>query len=569
MPLLAGNNMTFDANYFKAQFPLFDQPENHGLVYLDNAATTQKPQCVIDAISHFYVSQNGNAQRASHRLARAATAMLEQTRQQAADFLGAASLDNVVFTSGATEALNMIAYGLSGFCTAGDEILLSHAEHHANLLPWQRLAEQRQCSLIFFPEEQGLPCWQQWLSVLSERTRIIAFTGASNVLGSVLDVGIIASIKLRFPQVIVVVDASQMACHIPLQAEQWQCDFLACSAHKFYGPTGIGLLYGRTAHLQEMLPLMVGGEMVSKVDLNSSSFVEGVQRFEAGTSSLSAIAGLGACLQFWQAQDRPTMQIYERQLTVYLHQQLNVVCNKASGLQLLSLAENNVGIAVVVATASSNHGVALSDLGHWLDEHDIAVRVGDHCAQPLWQALAPVYGSDKGLRISLAAYNTREDIDQLVGAINSFLPITEGLQVRDQNTKQENFSSLQWRDLMAVKSWQQRFKILVGWGKHITEKPAIRQDQYLVRGCESTVWLKHHAQGERHYFLMDSDSNVIKGLSALLLVWFNGKTSKEIARINIPDRYQQLGLQKHLSPSRMNGFMALLSAINAYTASKR
>jgi selenocysteine lyase/cysteine desulfurase/sulfur transfer protein SufE len=495
--------------------------------------------------------------------------MLEQTRQQAADFLGAASLDNVVFTSGATEALNMIAYGLSELCAAGDEILLSHAEHHANLLPWQRLAEQRQCSLTFFPEEQGLPCWQQWQSVLNERTRIVAFTGASNVLGSVLDVGIIATIKQRFPKVIVVVDASQMACHIPLQAEQWQCDFFVCSAHKFYGPTGIGLLYGRTAHLQKMLPLMVGGEMVSKVGLNSSSFIEGVQRFEAGTSSLSAIAGLGACLQFWHAQDRPAMQIYEQQLTVYLHQQLNVVCNKASGLQLRSLADNNVGIAVLVATASNTQGVALSDLGHWLDEHDIAVRVGDHCAQTLWQALAPVYGSDKGLRISLAAYNTQADIDRLVGAINSFLQITEGQQVRDQNTKQEDLSSLQWRDLMAVKSWQQRFKTLVGWGKHITEKPAIRQDQYLVRGCESTVWLKHQAQGERHYFLMDSDSNVIKGLSALLLVWFNGKTSKEIALLNIPDRYQQLGLQKHLSPSRMNGFMALLSAMHVYTASKR
>lgn len=559
--------MRFDSADFIAQFPLFSQPENASLVYLDNAATTQKPQCVIDAITHYYLHQNGNAQRASHRLARAATTMVEQTRTRAASFLGTTNSQEVVFTSGATGALNMIAYGLADRCGAGDEILLTHSEHHANLVPWQRIAQSHGSQLTFFPEDRGIPCMKQWRLVVNERTRIIAFSAASNVLGHCVDLSIIADIKAAFPNIIVVVDASQIACHVPLQAQQWQCDFLVCSAHKFYGPSGIGLLFGKAELLATLDPQLVGGEMVNHVGRYNSTFVDNVQRLEAGTSSLSAIAGLGACLAFWQQQDRVAMHQYEQALTAYLYEQLLLVCDLRSGLQVVSSAKNNIGIATLISTSTD---FALNDLAHFLDEHDIAVRVGDHCAQPLWASLGAVYGSDKGLRIALTAYNTHAHIDVLVSTISAFLLVDHGRVQRSEQTHlshmAEDFSDIDWQALLTVKSWPQRYKLLVRWGSRLEQKPHIHEEAFLVKGCESKAWFQHQSQGDQHYFLIDSHSNIIKGLSVLLLVWFNGKTREEIASINVIERYEQLGLQKQLSPSRMNGFVALLNAFEASVA---
>jgi cysteine desulfurase/selenocysteine lyase len=554
--------MHFDPVIFKAQFPLFTQAENISLVYVDNAATTQKPQCVIDAITHFYTHQNGNSQRASHRLARASTDMVENTRQLAAVFLGASSEREVVFTAGATEAFNIIAHGLSVFCEQGDEIVLSDSEHHANLLPWQRLAEQQQCELKFFAATNGVldseqPLSQDGVSIINERTRILALSGASNVFGRVLDVSLLAAIKKRFPRLIIVLDASQMACHIPLQASLWQCDFVVCSAHKFYGPTGVGLLYAREDYLQRMPPLHLGGEMVDKAELQRSDYVKGVQRFEAGTSSLAAIAGLRACLRFRQEQDRPAMKAYEQKLSTYLHDQLSVLCNSSNELQLITSPENNVGIAMLIGAGHtlSLSDFSLSDLACWLDENDIAVRAGNHCAQTLWQTVAATQGANNGLRISLAAYNTTDDVDKIIAAISGFFAVN-----RSQNLSAvEDWSDIDWQVLAEVKSWQKKYKLLIDWGSLIIRKPDIRQDDYVVKGCESVVWLQHQQEGECHYFLIDSDSNIIKGLSVLLLVWLNGKTTEEIQTINITERYQQLGLEKHLSPSRMNGFLALLT----------
>jgi selenocysteine lyase/cysteine desulfurase/sulfur transfer protein SufE len=529
-------------------------------------------------MTYFYMHQNGNAQRASHRLARASTDMMEKTRLLATEFLGATSEREVVFTAGATEAFNIIAHGLSVFCKQGDEIGLSDSEHHANLLPWQRLAQQQQCELQFFSATKGVLNSEQFFSkkepaVINERTRILALSGASNVFGRMLETSLLAAIKKRFPRIIIVRDASQMACHIPLKASYWQCDFVVCSAHKFYGPTGVGLLYAQEDYLQQMPPLHLGGEMVDRVELQSSNYTEGVQRFEAGTSSLAAIAGLQACLLFWQQQDRPAMQAYEQALVVYLHEQLATVCTPATGLQLITLPKNNVGIATLISTS---HSFSLSDLAYWLDESDIAVRVGQHCAQTLWQSLAVTQGTDNGLRISLAAYNTCQDVDCLVAAINAFInvlpstpllapsavvPSLTSLAASVHIPLGDDLSHLQWQDLLGAPSWQKRFKVLLQWGSAIQPKRHIREPQNVVKGCESLVWVLHQKVDKKHYFLIDSDANLIKGLSALLLFWFDGKTSEEINAVNVVERYKELGLEKYLSASRMNGFLALLERV--------
>lgn len=549
--------MGFDPLAFKSQFPLFIQPENQSLVYLDNASTTQKPQAVIDAITHCYLHSNGNAQRASHRLARSATHIIEYTRALACEFLGAKNSCEVVFTSGATTGLNMIAYGLQDYCRQGDEILLSDGEHHANLLPWQRLAKNTQSTLRFFSLEQGIEPSLE--TKITPKTRVLTFTAASNVLGNINDLSLIAKIKKQYPSLIVIIDASQIAAHIPLNVNQWQCDFLVCSAHKFYGPTGIGLLYLKEQWLKKLSPLLLGGEMVGQVEKNSSEFVEAVERFEAGTSSLSAIAGLQGCLQFWQLQDRVAMRQYEEQLTIYLYQQLSRLCKQYSDLRLVSQPNNNVGIATMV---SQNNNMSMSDMAHWLDEQDIAVRVGDHCAQTLWQSI----GNQKGLRISLAAYNTLQDVDTVVNAMQDFcLHQNDWIDQKQDGLSLtiDDLSTLTVDDLIRVKSWQKKFKLLQQWGACISTKPILRQAHYLVKGCETDVWFLFGLKNEKYYFYFDSDSAVIKGLAALLLVLFNGKTRDEIQSIDVESTYQELGLSKHLSLSRMNGFKSLLDSVLA------
>lgn len=548
--------MSFDPFAFKSQFPLFAQPDNQSLVYLDNAATTQKPQCVLDAMNNFYLCANGNAQRSSHRLARSATHILETVRQQAAEFLGVGSAHEVVFTHGATEALNTVAYGLSCFLEADDRVVVSNVEHHANLLPWQRLAGDSESELCFFPEAQGVPQWHRWQEVVNKKTRVIAISAASNVTGSLTDLSIIADIKQHYPEVIVVVDASQLACHQPIKAQQWGCDFLVCSAHKFYGPTGVGLLCVRSDLLPRLSPLIVGGEMVDVVDRQHSTFLNSVHRLEAGTASMSAIAGLGAILTFWQQQDRQAMAMYESELLTYLHHQL--IQHTSEFLHVVTAPQNNVGIATLVP---KHHQHSLSDLADYLDHQDIAVRVGNHCAQPLWQSFDAVYGVAKGLRVSIAAYNTRDDIDSLIKAINAFFvdvsDTTNGEMAFNQG---DDLSGLEWESLLDL-PWQKRYKTLLRWGSRISKKQNIRHEEYQVKGCESLVWFQHRQCQGLHYFDIDSDSNVIKGLAVLLLVWVNGKTVQEIESIDFSNRYRQLGFEKYLSQSRVNGFKALLDAV--------
>ncbi len=546
--------MTFDVQYFKSQFPLFDHPDNQTLAYLDNAATTQKPQCVIDAITYFYTHQNGNAQRASHRLSRSATDMVAVTRKLAAEFLGVSHSQSIAFTSGATQALNAVAFGVEAMIGGGATIVISHQEHHANLLPWQRLAQRTNERLLFFPECKGRVDWSAWRTVVTEHTRLIVFTLASNVSGDCLDVSIIRDIKSSFPQVMTVLDASQWVAHKPLMAEEWGCDFLVCSAHKFYGPTGIGLLYINPLLIEKLNPILVGGEMVDSVSAESSVFHQGIQRLEAGTAPLSAIAGLGACLRFWQQQDRQLMAVYEQGLTAYLHQQLDGCFQSLDGddWQLLSSAENNIGIAMVITT---NKMVALSDMAAWLDEANIAVRVGEHCAQLQWQSFARHYGASQGLRISLAAYNTKADIDCLVEQMRAFIAALESSGGQDSTA--EWLSETQWQQLHSASSWQKRYTLLLRIGKALTVHSNIRSDDYLVKGCESLVWLKHEERASKHYFVIDSDSALMKGLGALLLYVLDGRTANEVVNTDIEQLYHSLDLQKHLSASRMNGFQRI------------
>ena len=555
---------SFSAAAFREQFPLFAQPENSGLVYLDNAATTQKPGVMIDAVCEFYRHYNANTHRSSHRLARRATEMVERVRRQSAEFLNAASPREVVFCRGATEALNLLAYSLCSGLQAGDEIVLSTAEHHANIVPWQMQAERRGLTLRYVPHTAGVPQFDRLQEVLNERTRIVSLTGGSNALGLRPDLKAIGqqlrSLQVGGQKLHWIVDGAQLAAHEVIDVQKIGCDFLVCSAHKFFGPTGIGLLYGRESLLSAMPPWQGGGEMIANVDLYSSQFADLPHKFEAGTSSLAAIAGLGATLEFLVAQDRAAMAAHEQALLQWLHRE---VAN-LPGLRLISQPQHNLGIV----TCAPEHGSA-TDLAHWLDGRDIAVRVGHHCAQPLIRAK----GETATLRASLAAYTTRADVEAFLQAIDDFLRLSmpaaaAGSAVADADVgadtgtwSGDDLSALQLERLASQRNWQDRYRELMRWSKSIAAKPGIRTPGNLVRGCESEAWLVHRAVDGQHYFALDSDSRVVKGLGALLLTQVEGRTAAEIRALDLPALYTDLGLQQHLSESRSNGFYALLQRV--------
>lgn len=546
--------MTFSVEEFKQQFPLFQQSENRDLVYLDNAATTQKPACVIEGISEFYLHANANTHRSSHRLARRATEMVEQVRRDAAGFLGAQSAREVIFTRGATEGLNLLANSLCATLRAGDEVLLSTAEHHANLVPWQMMAERYNLQLRFVPDEWGVPNFARIGEALTSRTRIVSVTAGSNALGFRTDLQALRE-ALSGRDLMWVLDGTQLAAHDVVDVAAIGCDFFVCSAHKFYGPTGIGLVFGREALLAQLPPWQGGGEMITSVDLLASEFADLPHRFEAGTSSLAAIAGLGACLKFLGRCDRAAMARHEQGLQQYLHDRLAQIPE----LVLLSHSQSNLGIVTF-----THPRCAAIDLAQWLDGRDIAVRVGHHCAQPLLRAA----GHTATVRASFAAYNTRQDAERFMAGVEEFFAqldaedTGEPLSVTPVSAAPEwvadDVSALDVDILRGRKTWQDRYRTLMGWAKTISRKDVIRREQNLVRGCESSAWLVHRCEGGRHLFALDSDSRIVKGLGALLLTQLNGQPAGRVNRAELETLFEELGLAQQLSESRSNGFRALM-----------
>lgn len=397
----------FEPIEFKGRFPILGRPVRDGqrLVYLDNAATTQKPLEVIDRLRDYYSTTNANVHRGIHRLAELATEQYEGARVKVARFLNAPSGQSVVFTRGTTESINLVAqaWGRSSL-KEEDGILLTEMEHHSNLVPWQMLAQATGARLHFIPVT---PEGELDLTVLPEllarRIRLVSLTHMSNVLGTLNPVG--AIIKAAHDAgALVMLDAAQSAPYIPLDVAALGCDFLAFSGHKMMGPTGIGVLYARAELLESMPPFMGGGEMISKVTLERSTWAEIPQKFEAGTPNIAGAIGLGAAIDVLESLDREGARKHEDALTAYALDQLGHV----PGLRLFGSAALRGG-----AISFSLGGVHPHDIAHMVDRDGVAVRAGHMCAQPLVRKL----GETALTRASLYFYNTRDDVDALVASL--------------------------------------------------------------------------------------------------------------------------------------------------------
>ena len=395
-----------DISQIRADFPILSR-EVYGkpLVYLDNAATTQKPRCVMEKITEIYSTVNANVHRGVHYLSQEATEMHESSRRTVQQFIHAASENEIVFTRGATESINLVASSFCHtFCHAGDEILITAMEHHSNIVPWQMQAERLGLKLRVAPiNELGELLPDELEKLINPRTRLIAVTHVSNVLGTINPIREIIDMGHQHA-VPVLIDAAQSVQHIPVDVQVLDCDFLAFSSHKIYGPTGVGVLYGKEKWLDALPPYQGGGEMIESVSFEKTTFNQLPFKFEAGTPDFVGTAALATALNYVSSLGLDPIARYEQELLQYATEQMLAI----PGLRIFGNAGNKSAVISFLVD-----GIHPYDMGTLLDKMGIAVRTGHHCAEPLMHIL----GVEGTVRSSFAFYNTKEEIDRLVKGI--------------------------------------------------------------------------------------------------------------------------------------------------------
>lgn len=392
-----------DWGAIRNDFPILrERVRGHPLIYFDNAATSQKPRVVMEALRHYYEHDNANVHRGLHELSSRATEAYEKSRQRVAEYIGAASADEIVFTRGTTESINLVAQTWGEkFLQEGDVILLTEMEHHSNLVPWQLLAERVRARLRFVPvREDGTLALEQLSSLLSPEVKLFAFTHVSNSLGTINPVAELCR-KAREAGALTLVDLAQSAGHLPVNVQELGCDFAAFSGHKMCAPTGIGVLYGRAELLDAMPPWQGGGEMIMSVTLEKSSFKKAPHRFEAGTPNIAGAIGLAAAINYLEAIGRAAIFEHDAQLTSHARQRLG----ELPGLRVLGPSETRGALVGFVMEAAHPH-----DLTTFADQHGLALRGGHHCNQPLMRR----FGLPGTTRASFYFYNTIAEVDRMI-----------------------------------------------------------------------------------------------------------------------------------------------------------
>ncbi len=406
MSLTTAEAPSLSVERVRKDFPILHQSVNgRPLVYLDNAATTQKPVSVIDALRSYYEQDNANIHRGIHTLAERATTAYETTRQSARQFINAAEPEEIIFTRGTTEGLNLIAasYGRT-FIQKGDEIIISTLEHHSNIVPWQLLCEQRGATLKVIPiNDRGELLLDAYEKLLSPRTKLVSLVHVSNALGTINPVKEVIDLAHR-QGAVVVIDGAQSAPYLDIDVQMLDCDFFVFSGHKMFGPTGVGILYGKRDLLEAMPPYQGGGEMIRSVSFEKTTFNDLPYKFEAGTPNIADVVALNEAFVYINQLGKPAMRAHEQELLKHAQSALATV----PGLQFVGTAREKMNVVSFVVD-----GLFHFDLGQLLDAGGIAVRTGHHCTEPLMHRL----GLEGTVRASFAIYNTIEEIDTLVSSL--------------------------------------------------------------------------------------------------------------------------------------------------------
>ena len=398
--------MTLDIQKIRADFPVLDQQVNGSpLIYFDNAATTQKPKSVIDALSHYYASDNANIHRGIHALAERATTAFELTRTKIKEFINAPSSDQIILTAGTTGSINLVAqtFGRANF-SKGDKILISNLEHHSNIVPWQMIAEEKGAIIEVIPvDERGVLDLEAFRNLLDASVKLVAVNHVSNAIGTINPIA--EMIQLAHAHgAKVMIDGAQSIAHLDIDVQALDIDFFAFSAHKLFGPMGVGVLYGKRELLESMPPYQGGGEMIKEVSFEGTTYNELPYKFEAGTPNIADVIALSAAIDYVNALSKEALFTQELALLAYATEQLNTI----PGLRIIGTAPDKIAVISFVMD-----GIHPQDLGVLLDKFGIAIRTGHHCVQPLMKR----FGLPGTCRASFAFYNTFEEIDLFVKAL--------------------------------------------------------------------------------------------------------------------------------------------------------
>jgi cysteine desulfurase/selenocysteine lyase len=558
---------------WRQDFPLLRQ-KVHGkpLIYLDNAATTQKPRPVLEAMRRYYEEDNANVHRAAHALAERATMAYEAARQRVQRFLGAASPREIIFTKGCTEAINLVAYSFGRLALQpGDEILLTEMEHHSNIVPWQLVCQERGAHLRVVPiTDGGELVWDELERLLTPRTRLLALTHVSNVLGTVNPLADIIALAHR-RGVPVLVDGAQAVGHLRVQVRELDCDFYAFSGHKIYGPMGIGVLYGKEEYLERMPPYQGGGDMIRSVRFEETTWADLPNKFEAGTPNVAGAVGLAAALDYVESLGRETIAAHEQRLLQRALERLSAI----PGVRLLGAAPERVA---VLSFLVEEPPLAPLDIGTQLDLEGIAIRTGHHCCQPLMERL----GISGTARASFALYNTLEEVEAFADALEGIVAAAAGRRrsvpvavtapayppaaaPSPQAAAQELLDTFELFD-----DWADRYRYLIELGEKLPPMPEeLKTEANRVHGCQSTVFLHARCRpGTRDVleFLADSDADIVRGLLALLQRIYSGQRAADVLAFDIQGFFRRLGLEQNLTVGRRNGLAEMVQRLRRFAA---
>jgi cysteine desulfurase/selenocysteine lyase len=397
--------MAYDIDYIRSQFPILDQ-QVHGrpLVYLDNAATAQKPKAVVDAISHYYYNDNANVHRGVHTLSQRATDAMEAVREQVREHIGARESAEIIFTRGITDSINTVAFGMGALIKPHQNVVITALEHHSNIVPWQMLCERTGATLRYIPiNEKGELILHSLEEIIDEHTAMVAFNHISNSLGTINPVSTILA-RAKAVGAWTLVDGAQSGPHAKVDVQEWDVDFFTLASHKMYGPTGLGVLYGKRERLEALPPYQGGGEMIATVTLEKSTYAAIPHKFEAGTPHIEGVIGFGAALKFMNSIGIEAIAKHEAELLYYATESLSSI----EGFRIIGTADHKASVLSFLVDGTHPY-----DLGVLLDQQGIAVRTGQHCTQPIMDQFC-IAGT---ARASFAMYNTKEEIDLFKAAL--------------------------------------------------------------------------------------------------------------------------------------------------------
>jgi cysteine desulfurase/selenocysteine lyase len=573
----------FDVLKIRAQFPLLGTT-SHGkpLVYLDNGATTQKPRAVIDAETEYYQRHNANIHRGVYQLSQDATEAYERARANVARFINAAEPAECIFTRGTTEAINLVAacWGRK-FLSEGDEIIVSALEHHSNIVPWQMICESTGAHLRVIPmNDAGELRLDEYAKLLNERTRIVAVTQVSNALGTINDVATIARLAHE-AGVKVLIDGAQWIAHYPTDVRKIGADFYAFSGHKLYGPTGIGVLYGRRELLEAMPPYQGGGDMIESVTFAKTTYAAIPNKFEAGTPNIAGAIGLGAAIDFVRSIGFDAMVAHEHALLEYATQKLS----RIAGLRIIGTARAKSG---VISMVLDDPPMSALDLGMALDARGLAVRTGHHCCQPVMERLK----IPATTRASLGIYNTRQDIDALVEALTEIVKrgaaneaarrsAASAAPVREQPADAEVIYPKAYAESpqAAADELAEQFEFLgdhtarydyvMDLGQKLPDTfDLLKKVTPRVPGCMSEVYIVARPDplaADKLQFIADADSSgkIVRGLIVILERLYSGHRGQDILDFDIEVFFRRIGLEQMISTQRRTGLAGMVSRIRA------